>query len=128
MCPWHWYHPEAAQIEEWVFSVVDFDGLHPAACHLYEAKHGYERFLEDDWGGGAPKLRRWIQNSKGFDAFDRIVTQGRNQHTAVAPHFGEVELTWVFSHMITRLYVGDLLLREVEGWYHEMEARTWERG
>ena len=128
VCPWHWYDPAKAEIQEWNFSGVDFDGLHPTECHLYEAKHGYDGFLEDDWANGVPKLRRWVRNSKNFDTFDRFVKQAQRQHNAVVPHFGEVYLTWVFSHMITQLYVGDLLSEKVEGWYHEMEERPWESG
>lgn len=32
-------------IHEWNWQGVDFDGLHPGACDIYEAKHGYEGFF-----------------------------------------------------------------------------------
>ncbi|MEL7049155.1 MAG: Tox-REase-5 domain-containing protein [Pseudomonadota bacterium] len=129
VCPWHLYVPSANQIGGWQFSGVKFDGLHPTECHLYEAKHGYDGFLEQkDWSAqGGPQLRRWAEAAE-VDVFERMVDQGGRQHRAVAPHFGEVELSWVFSHMITRLYVGRLLLDGVEGWYHEMEVRPWTSG
>ncbi|MFT6606207.1 MAG: hypothetical protein ACJA2X_001410 [Halocynthiibacter sp.] len=131
VCPWHWYDPASAKIEEWNFSGVDFDGLHPAQCHLYEAKHGYEGFLETkDWSAkGGPELREWANLAKVYDnVFLPMVRQGRRQHSAVVPHFGDVDLTWVFSHMDTRLYVGRLFLDEIKGWYHEMEVRPWMNG
>jgi len=129
VCPWHLYVPSANQIGGWQFSGVKFDGLHPTECHLYEAKHGYDGFLEQrDWSAqGGPQLRPWAERAK-VTAFDDMVRQGRRQHRAVIPHFGEVYLTWVFSHSITQLYIGRLLLDEVEGWYHETEVRPWASG
>lgn len=129
VCPWHFYSPENNLIGDWLFSEIKFDGLHPVECHLYEAKHGYDGFLEDDWAAGVPKLRGWaIAAGVQDNVFAPIVEQAGRQHAAVFPHFGEVYLTWVFSHMITRLYVGDLVLEDVVGWYHEMEVRPWESG
>ena len=102
VCPWHYHIPESNMIEEWNFSGVDFDGLHPAECLLFEAKHGYDGFLEtNDWSAsGRPEPRRWAMS-----AFDRMINQAGNQHAVVAPHYPEVRLTWVFSSMITKLYV-----------------------
>ncbi|WP_227269320.1 Tox-REase-5 domain-containing protein [Roseobacter weihaiensis] len=131
VCPWHWYTPAAARIEEWNFSGVYFDGLHPADCHLYEAKHGYDGFLETrDWSAtGGPELRPWaVQADIQETVFEPMLRQGRNQHRAVLPHFGEVQLTWVFSHIDTRLYVGRLFLDGIDGWYHDMEVRQWTSG
>lgn len=129
VCPWHFYSPETNQIGEWLFSGVKFDGLHPVECHLYEAKHGYDGFLEQrDWSAqGGPQLKRWARIAE-VEVFETMVVQAERQHLVVAPHFGEVHLTWVFSHMITRLYVGRLLLSGVSGWYHSMEVRSWTKG
>lgn len=82
VCPWHYYVPETNMIEEWNFMGVDFDGLHPAECHLYEAKHGYDGFLEQkDWSaGGRPELQDWAEN-----AFEKMLQQADRQRTVVAP-------------------------------------------
>ncbi|WP_370641206.1 Tox-REase-5 domain-containing protein [Nereida sp. MMG025] len=129
VCPWHLYIPAANQIGGWQFSNVKFDGLHPMECHLFEAKHGYDGFLEQrDWSAqGGPQLRPWAEKAK-VTVFDDMVRQGRRQNRAVVPHFGEVYLTWVFSHSITQLYVGRLLLDGVGGWYHDTEVRRWTSG
>lgn len=102
VCPWHYYDPERSQIGEWDWLGVNFDGLHPAQCHLYEAKHGYEGFLkhDDSSAGGRPKLQDWAGN-----AFDKILDQARRQHTVVKPHYPKVHLTWVFSSITTKLYL-----------------------
>ncbi|MEJ6404611.1 Tox-REase-5 domain-containing protein [Yoonia sp. 2307UL14-13] len=130
--PWHWYAPETAKIQEWEWKGIDFDALHPTECHLYEAKHGYNGFLRHsdvptpEWEHGVPELQEWATRKGGtLQAFRRMVIQGRNQHLAVAPHNGEVHLTWVFSHGITRTYVGALFLTEIDGWYHEMEVKPF---
>lgn len=128
VCPWHRHMPHAMTIEEWRFGAVEFDGLHPANCHLYEAKHGYDGFLvQNEWGiGGVPELQDWAERAKIQNSvFSPMIREGANQHFQVSPYYGEVSLTWVFSHMITRLYVGRLLLDTVPGWYHEMEVRPF---
>lgn len=131
VCPWYWYTPATARIEEGNFSGVYFDGLHPADCHLYEAKHGYDGFWKQETGPprGGPELRPWAVKARiQENVFDRMVEQAGRQHSVVLPHFGEVQLSWVFIHIDTRLYVGRLVLDEVDGWYHEMEVRPWTSG
>lgn len=91
---------------------VDFDGLHMAECHLYEAKHGYDGFLrQDDWSaGGRPELQDWAEEAaKGL--FERMINQARRQSAVVAPHYPDVRLTWVFSSMATKLYVFEIFLK-----------------
>ncbi len=90
---------------------VNFDGLHPAECHLYEAKHGYEGFLkQDDWSAeGRPELQDWFARS-GSTVFKDMIKQADRQQAVVAPHSPEVRLTWVFSSMMTKLYVYELFL------------------
>ena len=131
VCPWHRYSPASARIEEWYFSGVHFDGLNPGACHLYEAKHGYDGFLEQrDWSAsGRPRLRAWAREAGvQQNVFDRMRAQAQRQHYAVSPHYGEVLLTWVFSHSITRLYVTQMFLDGIPGWYHTSEVRPWTNG
>ena len=134
VCPWHVHIPDSNMIEEWRFNGVDFDGLHPTECHLYEAKHGYDGFLEDSYTPteqqpyGTPQLREWADAAGIYESvFVPMLRQARRQHLAVSPHFGDVALTWVFSHMITRLYVGALLFEDISGWYHELEVRPFQR-
>ena len=130
VCPWHSYVPAANLIEEWAFSGVTFDGLHPSDCHLYEAKHGYDGFLDqDDWRpGGRPMLREWAQRSNSR-VFDNMYRQARKQRDAVFPHYPKVRLTWVFSSMTTRLYVFDVFLRPRLTPPIEVEVRSYqERG
>lgn len=108
VCPWHYYVPESNMIEEWNFMGVDFDGLHPAECHLYEAKHGYDGFLQqDDWSAeGRPKPRaRWAEGP-----FKTMLEQADRQSAVVTPHYPDVRLTWVFSSMMTKLYVFEIFL------------------
>lgn len=110
VCPWHYYVPESNLIEEWKFMGEDFDGLHPTECHLYEAKHGYDGFLrQDDWSaGGRPKPRgRWADGP-----FEKMLEQAERQSAVVAPHYPDVRLTWVFSSMMTKLYVFQIFLDE----------------
>lgn len=128
ICPWHQHLPASQSIEEWRFGDVEFDGLHPAECHLYEAKHGFDGFLvQRDWSAsGGPELADWAKKAGVQQSvFDRMLNQGRKQHMQVSPYYGEVSLTWVFSHMITRLFVGRLFLTRITGWYHEMEVRPF---
>ncbi len=54
-----------------------------------------------------------------------MIREARRQHMLVSQHYGKVELTWVFSNMTTRLYVGALLLQRVTGWYHDMQVRPF---
>lgn len=124
ICPWHSYSPGAAQIEEWNFSGIDFEGLHPAFCHLFEAKHGYDNFLDEHWDGTPPTLKDWAR-AADIQVFAIFVVQGTAQHGAVSPHYGEVKLTWIFSSMVTRLHVGSLFLASIPTWYHEMEVRPF---
>lgn len=106
VCPWHSYVPESNLIEEWSFEGVDFDGLHPAECHLYETKHGYDGFLEQhDWSAdGRPVLKPWVDAAAG-NPFEAMFKQARRQARTVKPHYPDVKLTWVFSHSITKVYV-----------------------
>lgn len=128
ICPWHQFLPQSQTIEEWRFGGVAFDGLHLDACHLYEAKHGYDGFLvQRDWSeSGTPELQDWAKKA-GIqrNVFAPMVSEGRRQHMQVSPFYGEVSLTWVFSHMITRLFVGRAFLVQITGWYHEMEVRSF---
>lgn len=112
VCPWHWYTPTTARIGEWNFMGVDFDGLHMADCHLYEAKHGYDGFLrQDDWSSeGRPKVQDWVERSQKATVFEVILDQARRQVAVVAPHYPDVRLTWVFSSMMTKLYVFEIFL------------------
>lgn len=102
VCPWHPHDPAARWIEEWAWRGVNFDGLHPAECHLYEAKHGYDGFLEqEDWSAdGRPKLKPWAR-----EVFATAIVQAARQANAVRPHWPEVKLTWVFGSMTTKLYL-----------------------
>lgn len=132
VCPWHDYQPSASLIEEWQFSTVDFDGLHPAECLLLETKHGYDGFLKDSyarterWEYGSPQLHDWaLRADIQRTVFDPMIRQGRRQHGAVMPHYGDVSLKWVFSHPRTSLYVGAMFLENIPGWYHEMEVRPF---
>ncbi len=107
VCPWHWYSPDTARIEEWNFGGVDFDGLHPVDCHLYETKSNYDWALQqEDWSsGGRPFLRPWAQN-----VFNGMIAQARRQRNAVLPHYPKVQLTWVFGTSMTKLYVFEQFL------------------
>ncbi len=113
VCPWHGYRPASARIVEWHFMGVDFDGLHPAECHLYEAKHGYDGLLQqDDWSAaGRPKLQDWVERSQKAKFFEKMADQARRQASVVAPLYPDVRLTWVFSSMITKLYVYEIFLK-----------------
>lgn len=118
VCNWHWYSPSTSLIEEWQFGGSDFDGLHPAMCRLFETKHGYDGFLDDDFSaGGRPVPKPWAMG-----AFTRMVNQGRAQRGAVLPHWPEATLVWVFSHMITKLYVFEIFL--TNGWVPPIEAEV----
>jgi len=112
-------------IEEWDFSGVDFDGLHPAECLLLEAKHGYDGFLEtDDWSaGGRPSLQDWVKNLPS-NPFDRMVTQAAQQHRTVKPLHPDVRLKWVFSSQETKVFVYEIFLGR--GWWEiEPEHRPF---
>lgn len=125
VCPWHAYDPPGGRIWEWNWFGVSFDGLHPAECHLFEAKHGYDGFLrQDDWSpDGRPKLQKWAE-----DVFDMIQAQARRQHDIVKPHYPNVRLTWVFSSMTTKLYLYEVFTDS--GWTPiiEAEVRPFKRG
>ncbi|RAP39507.1 hypothetical protein BYZ73_20180 [Rhodovulum viride] len=128
ICPWHAYVPESNMIEEWAWGGVNFDGLSPAECHLWEAKHGYDNFLvQRDWSAdGGPELADWaVRAGVAQTVFEPMIREARRQHMLVSQHYGKVELTWVFSNMTTRLYVGALLLQRVTGWYHDMQVRPF---
>jgi len=127
VCPWHYHIPESNMIEEWNFSGVDFDGLHPAECLLFEVKHGYDGFLEtNDWNaGGRPNINPNMPWAK--DIFKRMVDQARRQHTVVAPLHPEVRLTWVFSSMETQVFVYQKFL-DKGLWLIEPEHRPWNAG
>ncbi|MFV0332837.1 MAG: Tox-REase-5 domain-containing protein [Tropicimonas sp.] len=127
VCNWHYYVPESNLIEEWSFEGVDFDGLHPTECHLYEAKHGYDGFLEDDWAEGVPKLRKWAVLSARH-IFDDMRDQARRQSVVVKPHYPDVKLTWVFSSMVTKLYVFNIFLNSRMVPPIDDEVRPFERG
>ncbi|MFV0384509.1 Tox-REase-5 domain-containing protein, partial [Paracoccus sp. (in: a-proteobacteria)] len=111
VCPWHYYVPEANIIGEWSFMGVNFDGLHPVECHLFEAKHGYDGFLQqDDWSAeGRPELRDWVERS-GSTIFIDMKEQAYKQAMVVLPLYPDVRLTWVFSSMMTKLYVFQIFL------------------
>lgn len=119
VCPWHYYDPARSQIGEWDWLGVIFDGLHPSECHLFEAKHGYDGFLkQDDWNAeGRPGLQDWASN-----AFDKIIDQADRQHAVVVSHYPNVRLTWVFSSMITKLYVFQRFIDN--GWVPPIEAEV----
>ncbi|WCR06369.1 Tox-REase-5 domain-containing protein [Paracoccus fistulariae] len=98
---------------------VDFDGLHMAECHLYEAKHGYDGFLrQDDWSaGGRPEPHLWARG-----AFDSMFDQARRQQILVLPNYPDVRLTWVFSNMMTKLYVFQRFIDEA--WVPPIDAEV----
>jgi Restriction endonuclease fold toxin 5 len=129
VCPWHAYSPATNQIEEWKFSGADFDGLHPAACHLFETKHGYDGFLrEDDWSpNGRPTLQPWFKKS-GSTAFEDIQYQAERQAKAVKPHYPKARLTWVFSSMVTKLFVYEEFLKQRRVPPIEAEVRPFDQG
>jgi len=111
VCPWHYYIPTSNMIEEWTFSGVDFDGLHPTECLLFEAKHGYDGFLEmNDWtASGRPVLKGWIIAS-GSDPFKNARDQSRRHNAVVAPHWPDLRIKWVFSQLITLIFLQQYFL------------------
>ena len=121
VCPWHNHNPAANTIDEWSFSRVDFDGLHPAECLLYETKHGHDNFLEQrDWSaGGRPVPQPWA-----MQAFATITAQAGRQHAVISPHHPDVRLKWVFSESITSVYVYQIFINS--GWWRiEREYRPF---
>ena len=124
VCPWHAHNPAANIINEWHFSGIDFDGLHPAECLLFEAKHGYDDFLvQDDWSArGRPKLNPDTPWGRGI--LDRIEDRAEAKWGVCAPHYPEVRLKYVFSHSITRLYFSTRF-RGLGLIHIETEHRPW---
>ena len=133
ICPWHWYAPDQALIEEWQFSGPKFDGIHPEKCQLFEAKHGYDGFLEasytptERWPHGRPILKEWAAKSGVWNnTFEPIIKQAKRQFTAVYPHF-EVDLAWVFSEQITSTYVMMEIYQAGVDWSYDWEVRPFVR-
>ncbi|WP_294930868.1 Tox-REase-5 domain-containing protein [uncultured Paracoccus sp.] len=129
VCPWHAYDPPGGRIWEWNWFGVSFDGLHPAECHLFETKHGYDGFLkQDDWSpSGRPELQDWFVRS-GSTAFADMIDQADRQHALVAPHYPKVRLTWVFSSMTTKLYLYEIFMRSRWVPIIETEVRPFNQG
>lgn len=76
--------------------------------------------------GFGPELADWaVRAGVAQTVFEPMIREARRQHMLVSQHYGKVELTWVFSNMTTRLYVGALLLQRVTGWYHDMQVRPF---
>lgn len=77
-------------------------------------------------GSFGPELADWaVRAGVAQTVFEPMIREARRQHMLVSQHYGKVELTWVFSNMTTRLYVGALLLQRVTGWYHDMQVRPF---
>lgn len=77
-------------------------------------------------GRSGPELADWaVRAGVAQTVFEPMIREARRQHMLVSQHYGKVELTWVFSNMTTRLYVGALLLQRVTGWYHDMQVRPF---
>ena len=107
VCPWHWHDPAGQMIGEWEFEGVRFDGLDWDHCHLYETVHGQEEYLiQDDWGsGGRPIVAEGAES-----AFNDIIDLARRQRNVVMQHWPEVQLSWVFSSLMTKLYLYQIFL------------------
>lgn len=111
VCPWHPYFPEANSIGEWSWAGIDFDGLHPMECQLFEVKLGYDGFLQQkDWSpDGRPVIREWYRRVGG-QAFNIMEAQARRHTRVVLPHYPKVRITWVFSSELTKLYMFQIFL------------------
>ena len=89
---------------------------------LFPRQHG--GFLkQDDWSaGGRPELQDWAINP-----FQKILEQADRQHTLVKPHYPKVRLTWVFSSMMTKLYMYQMFIDKKMVPPIEAEVRPFEQ-
>ncbi len=101
------HFPERRNINEWQFAGYSWDGIEPGPCIMLETKYGYDDFLQDDWGGSAPRLRDWAIRA-GAEVFVNLVGQAGRQLGHLAPFRPEVGLKWVFSHQRVMIYVFSL--------------------
>lgn len=122
VCPWHEHYPQEYRIIEWHYG-VDFDGLDPDECLLYEAKHGYDSYLvQDDWrASGRPEISPKADFADML--FRRIVVRAGVQIAIVAAH-PEARLRYVFSESSTHVFLGKLLI-EAGHFKIETEHRPW---
>ena len=55
-------------------------------------------------------------------AFKKMLEQADRQRTVVKPHYPKVRLTWVFSSMMTKLYLYQRFMDN--GWIPPIEAEV----
>jgi Restriction endonuclease fold toxin 5 len=84
-----WFVRSGSQIEEWRFSGVLYDGLHPNQCHLYEAKGRYG-FVYEDASAYTPAATPF-----GRFILDGMKKQYDNQYSKLTPYLYKTELHWV---------------------------------
>jgi Restriction endonuclease fold toxin 5 len=84
-----WFVRSGNQIEEWRFSGVLYDGLHPNQCHLYEAKGRYGFAYED------ASAYRPVYSQFGQFIMQGMKKQYDSQYSKLTPFLYQTELHWV---------------------------------
>ena len=104
------------------FLAVKKESIHDTICTRSTRPR---QITNVDKGGERLFAASWTNGRDAQTVFEPMIREARRQHMLVSQHYGKVELTWVFSNMTTRLYVGALLLQRVTGWYHDMQVRPF---
>jgi Restriction endonuclease fold toxin 5 len=94
-----WFAYSGNQIEEWMFSGVSFDGLHPSRCQLIEAKGRYG-FAFSNPNAVEPLPSDWAKS-----IFDDMKAEFRRQYYALTPYGVQTELLWVLHTWGMWLYM-----------------------
>jgi Restriction endonuclease fold toxin 5 len=98
-----WFQYNGAQIEEWMFSGVSFDGLHPSRCQLIEAKGRYG-FLFVNPNGLRPDVHPWADG-----AVRTLKAEFQRQYYALTPYGTKTELLWVIHTWLLWLTMSEYI-------------------